>query len=300
METKANYAAVGVFVLVCMLGLVVALLWLGGSQYIQEFAYYRTYFSGSVSGLGKGTLVRYNGIQVGRVSKLDFDPNDPKRVIVTLEINPDVPIHADSVASIASEGLTGGSYVEIDGGTKSSPVLPPTMFGEYPLIRSRPSTLQQLEQSAPQVLAKISGIADRLNDVLSARNRQSFAEILSNLRDVSSTLARHSADFDKIMKNLASASSGINTDVSDLHGDLADVHNVLGHADVTIAKLNHLSDDVDKLAGDIDTQVNGARIDQLLGQTREMVRSLTQFSNELQREPTRLIYGDRRKGYTPP
>jgi phospholipid/cholesterol/gamma-HCH transport system substrate-binding protein len=57
---------------------------------------------------------------------------------------------------------------------------------------------------------------------------------------------------------------------------------------------------VDKLSGDIDTQVNGARLDQLLGQTREMVRSLTRLSDELEHEPTRLIYGDRRKGYTPP
>lgn len=300
METKANYVAVGTFVLACLFGLIVALLWLWGFQYAKAYAYYQTHFSGSVTGLGNGTLVRYNGIQVGRVSKVDFDPNDPKRVLVTLEINPDVPIHTDSIASIASEGLTGGSYVEIDGGTKSSPVLPRTMFGTPPEIHSKPSTLQELEQSAPQVLAKVSRIADRLNDVLSARNRQSFAQILSNLRDVTAVLARHSTDFDKILKNLATASSGINTDVSDLHTDLADVHTLLGHADVTIAKVNHLSDDVDKLSGDIDSEVKGARIDQLLGETREMVRSLTQLSNEIEREPTRLIYGDRRKGYTPP
>jgi phospholipid/cholesterol/gamma-HCH transport system substrate-binding protein len=300
METKANYVAVGIFVLACLLGLIIALLWLGGSQYIQEFAYYRTFFSGGVTGLGNGTLVRYNGIQVGRVSKVDFDPNDPKRVIVTLQVNPDVPIHADSVASVASEGLTGGSYVEIDGGTKSSPVLPRTMFGQYPEIRSRPSTLQQLEQSAPQLLVKINGIADRLNDVLSVRNRQTFAQILTNLRDVSGVLARHSADFDKTLKNIASASAGLDTDVTSLHTDLSDAHNLLAHTDVTIGKLNRLSDDVDKLSGDIDTQVNGARLDQLLGQTREMVRSLTRLSDELEHEPTRLIYGDRRKGYTPP
>src|ERR1700692_1201086 len=117
METKANYVAVGAFVLVCLLGLGIALLGLAGSQKTREFCSYRTHFSGSVTGLGDGTLVRYNGIQVGRVSKVEFDPNNPKRVIVTLQINPELPIHSDSVASIASEGLTGGSYVEIDGGS---------------------------------------------------------------------------------------------------------------------------------------------------------------------------------------
>ena len=72
METKANYVAVGVFVMALVLGLVVALLWLTGAQYAQEYAYYQTYFSGSVSGLGTGTSVRYNGIEVGRVSEAEF------------------------------------------------------------------------------------------------------------------------------------------------------------------------------------------------------------------------------------
>ncbi|MGH6888885.1 MAG: MlaD family protein [Rhizomicrobium sp.] len=293
METRANYVAVGIFVIVCLLGIVVALLWLGGSQYTEEYAYYRTYFSGSVTGLGDGTLVRYNGIQVGRVSHVQFDPNNPKRVIVTLQINPDLPIHSDSVATVASEGLTGGTYVEIDGGSQSAPVLPRTMFGEYPVIKSKPSTLQELEESAPQLLAKINGIADRLNDVLSTQNRQAFAQTLSNLRDVTGVLVKDSSHFDRTLKNLDTASAGINT-------DLADLHTVLASAGETTKKLDRLTDDVDKLSGDLDTQVNGARFDQLMGQTRDLLRSMTHLSDELEHEPTRLIFGDRRKGYTPP
>ena len=293
METKANYVAVGAFVLICLAGLLIALLWLGGSQYTREFAYYRTSFSGSVTGLGDGTLVRYNGIQVGRVSKVEFDPNDPKRVIVTLQISPGVPIHSDSLASIASEGLTGGTYVEIDGGSQSAPVLARTMFGEYPVIRSRPSTLQQLEQSAPQLLAKINHIADRLNDVLSDSNRQAFSQTLGNLREVSANLAKHSSQVDSILKNLDTASVGLNNALSDVHG-------LVGNAQQATQKVDKLAQDVDKLSGDIDTQVNGARFDQLAAQTREMVKSLTRLSDGLEREPTRLIYGDRRQGYTPP
>ena len=292
METKANYVAVGAFVLICLAALLIALLWLGGSQYTREFAYYRTYFSGSVTGLGNGTMVRYNGIQVGRVYKVEFDPNDPKRVIVTLQINPDLPIHSDSVASVASEGLTGGSYVEIDGGSQSAPVLAHTMFGEYPVIRSRPSTLQQLEQSAPQLLVKISRIADRLNDLLSEKNRQDFSQTLGNLRMITADFAKRSSQFDSITKNLNTASAEFNT-------DLSDAHTLLLNTQETTRKVDKLAEDVDRLSGDIDTQVNGARLDQVLAQTREMLKSLTRLSDQLEREPTRLIYGDRRKGYAP-
>ena len=134
METKANYVAVGLFVLMGIFGLFIALLWLAGSQYTEEFAYYRTVFSGSVTGLGTVMMVRYNGIDVGHVSKLNFDPDDPKRVVVILQIDPTLRLHTDCVATIASEGLTGGSYVEIEGGSKNSPILEFTAWGEYPTI----------------------------------------------------------------------------------------------------------------------------------------------------------------------
>src|ERR1700685_2558987 len=158
METKANYVAVGAFVLACVLGAVVALLWLAGAQYSEEFLYYKTDFEGPVTGLGNGTAVRFNGIDVGHISKLNFDPDDPKKVIVTLQVDPALQLHADSVATIASEGLTGGSYVEIDGGSKTAPILKPKFWGDYPTLKSKQSTLQELEQSLPQLMAKINKI----------------------------------------------------------------------------------------------------------------------------------------------
>src|SRR3569833_2273453 len=111
METKANYVAVGAFVLACVIGLVVTILWLAGIQYSQEYAYYQANFKGSITGLGKGTVARYNGIEVGRVTNLDFDPLDPKTVIVTMQVQPNLIIREDSVASIDSQGFTGGAYV---------------------------------------------------------------------------------------------------------------------------------------------------------------------------------------------
>ena len=96
METKANYVAVGAFVLICVIGLVVTLLWLASTQYAQEFDYYQSNFKGSVSGLGKGTLTRYNGIEVGRVTDLTFDPNDPQSVIVTMQVQPGLKVCVDT------------------------------------------------------------------------------------------------------------------------------------------------------------------------------------------------------------
>jgi len=286
METKANYVAVGAFVLVSVIGLVIALLWLAGAQYREEYSYYRTFFYGPVTGLGKGTTVRYNGIETGRVSQLDFDPEDPKRVIVTMQVSPSVPIHNDSLASIASEGLTGGSYVEIDGGSKNAPILVPGPEGEIPVIHSKPSTLQQIEQSAPLLIAKLNHAADQLNDVLDVSNRKAFSDTLAHLDNLTGVLDKRGPEIDRTLRNLATASDSLN-------GDLGDLHQVLGHADQAVIK-------IDRVADDLDTQVNSAQIAQFVTESRALVQSLTVLSNKIGKEPSGLLFGDRRKGYTPP
>jgi len=287
METKANYVAVGGFVLICMLGLVVTLLWLAGAQYSQEYEYFQTSFKGPVTGLGDGTTVRYNGIDVGHVTELKFDPNDPQKVIVKLQLKPDLHIRRDSEASIESEGLTGGSYVEISGGTKTSPELtaPP---GQIPVIRSSPSTLQQLVQSAPQLMAKLNNAADKLNNILNAKNQKAFGDILNNLDTMTTMLAKRSADIDATLANFSQVSKTLAQASVKIGPTLTD-------ADDSVKKFG-------KLSADADAFVNGEGLGQLsdlLRETRGLVTSLTRLSNELDRQPTKLLFGDRHKGYTP-
>ncbi|MEJ0026494.1 MAG: MlaD family protein [Rhizomicrobium sp.] len=290
METKANYVAVGAFVLACMLALVVTVLWLAGVQYSQEYVYYTTKFTGSVTGLGKGTVVRYNGIEVGRVDSLDFAPNDPSSVIATLQIRPDLAIYNDAKASIASQGLTGGSYVEIIGGKKRAEAdkLPQTTRKPYPQIVSQPSVWATLQESAPQVVDKVNRIADKLNNILSEKNQKAIADVLANLDTLTTTLAAHKGDIEATLRNTNEATHNFAIASRDLHPTLL-------QANATLQKL-------DKLSADADAVVTGdgvAQLSALIADSRRLVGSLTKLSDELNREPTRVIFGDRRKGYTP-
>jgi phospholipid/cholesterol/gamma-HCH transport system substrate-binding protein len=281
METRANYVAVGAFVLACIIGLVVTLLWLAGIQYSQEYDYYQTYFKGPVTGLGKGTAVRYNGIDVGRVDNLEFDPNDPQTVIVTLQVRTGLNIRENSQASIESQGLTGGSYVEIDGGTAKSPLLLPKPGQRYPVIRAKASTLQQIEESAPQLLAKLNVAADRVNDLLNDQNRKDLSGILANLNQTTATLAQRSADIDATLKYLRAATGKLGPVLDDVDQDA----NELG-----------------KLSRDADAVVKSPALADFSDVTADMKKtlaSLTRLSDELDRQPTRLLFGDRRKGYSP-
>jgi phospholipid/cholesterol/gamma-HCH transport system substrate-binding protein len=288
METQANYVAVGAFVLACVIGLVVTIMWLAGVQYSQEYAYYQASFKGSVTGLGKGTVTRYNGIEVGRLTDLQFDPNDPQRVIVTMQVQPNLNIREDSVASIESQGFTGASFVEIAGGTANSPLLVAHEDQRYPVIRTKQSTFAELQQSAPQVIAKLNVTASRLNDLLSDNNRNAIARVLANLDETSQVIARRSADIDATIANANKAMANL-TDASN------NLRPALDRVDLTVQKYGKVADDADAF-------INGdalAQLSDLIGEMRRLVANLTQASDQLSRQPTKLLFGDRHKGYEP-
>ena len=288
METKANYVAVGAFVLICVIGLVISILWLAGAQYAQEYSYYVADFKGPVTGLGKGTTTRFNGIEVGRIADLQFNPNDPQAVIITLQVQPHLNIRDDSVASIESQGLTGNTYVEISGGTAKSPLLRAKPGQKYPVIRTKQSGLAALEQSAPEVVAKLNVAATRINDLLNDDNRRAIAHVLASLDETTTVIARRSGDIDAILRNTNEATANLNK-VS------AGLQPTLDRVDLTAAKFGKVADDADAF-------INGdglAQLADLIGDMRRLSGSLSKFSDQLNREPTSLLFGDRHKGYDP-
>jgi phospholipid/cholesterol/gamma-HCH transport system substrate-binding protein len=288
METKANYVAVGAFVLACVIGLVVTILWLAGIQYSQEYAYYQAYFKGPVTGLGKGTMTRYNGIEVGRITDLVFDPADPRQVIVTMQVQPNLNIREDSIASIDSQGLTGGAFVEITGGTPKSPLLVAHEGQRYPVIRTKQSTFAQLQQSVPEVVAKINVASSRLNDLLNDDNRRAIAHVLANLDETTQMIARRSADIDATIAHANQAMANLSNASNSLRPTIEQV-------DLTVRKYGKVADDADAF-------INGdglAQLSDLIGEMRRLVSNLTEVSDQINRQPTKLLFGDRRKGYEP-
>jgi phospholipid/cholesterol/gamma-HCH transport system substrate-binding protein len=309
METRASYVLVGAFVVVCIAGLFIALAWVAGSQYREEYTYYRTYFNGAVTGLGKGNVVRYNGIDVGHIADLAFDQTDPGRVIVTLQIDPTLRLHVDSVASIESQGLTGATYVEIDGGTANSPLLQAQPGQDYPVIPSKPSTLQQLAQAGPELIANLKVAGERFGDLLNDDNRKAVGDLLTHLRSTSALLDDHAEDLDALLANMKNATETLNrvlatTDRAVANADRAldsvsaaagSIQTATDSANMTVQKVGKLSDDTDKV-------INGqatAQFTQLMAEARALVASITKLSNDLERQPTKLLFGDQRQGYTP-
>src|SRR6185295_20385656 len=92
MEREANYTAVGAFVLLVVTMAALFVYWYAGSADARDFKRYEIYFKGSVSGLNRGSTVRYLGVEVGRVVAIRIDKRASDRVQVVTEIDSQAPI----------------------------------------------------------------------------------------------------------------------------------------------------------------------------------------------------------------
>jgi phospholipid/cholesterol/gamma-HCH transport system substrate-binding protein len=316
METRANYVAVGAFVLAVLIGIVVVSLWLARIEFNREFAYYDIYFTGSVTGLNRGSEVRYNGIPVGRVSEIRIDPQNLEKVRVTIELDQTALIKSDAVASLESQGLTGAAYIEVSGGSQKAPTLEAQPGQRYPVIASQQSGLQQIVANAPEVLAKLLDVANRLNEVLNEHNQQSIAETLDNVRRLTAAAAAHSGDVEGVMSDSAAAMRELHETLDTANHTLNDLRQLVGeHGDARNALLaiQDVSHKLDKLSSDIDGLVQENRpglrdfsgrglneLTQLIIQTRSLVQQLSRLSDQIGRNPAGFLFGgDQRGGYQP-
>ncbi|MHC4167863.1 MAG: MlaD family protein [Planctomycetota bacterium] len=110
MSQKANYFKIGLFVIVAVVLILVAVVLFGSGIFAPEKQYFETYFDGSVSGLNVGAPVENRGVRIGQVEKITF---------AIAEYGPDLPVgseafynYQDHVVVIASvdrsniQGLT--------------------------------------------------------------------------------------------------------------------------------------------------------------------------------------------------
>ncbi|HUN40284.1 MAG TPA: MlaD family protein [Acetobacteraceae bacterium] len=313
MESRANYVAVGAFVLLVLAGIVGASLWLARVEFKTDYRFYKTHVADSVSGLEIGAPVRLNGIDVGRVTEMHLDPKDPKLVTLIMQIQGSIEIHADAMASLETQGFTGVSYVEISGGTLAAPLLTAKKGEQYPTIASRRSSLDLLFASAPEVLAHLLVIANRVEAVLDEKNRTAIADTLANLQHTTDVVDHRSKDIDRLisdagetMHNLATASSVLDVLVANLEHTSGKADRLVASANTTFTRASKLANDLDAVVRSSSpglqrlTTTDTARLDQLLISANRLTDNLTQLTQELQRNPQRVLFGARLDGYRPP
>jgi phospholipid/cholesterol/gamma-HCH transport system substrate-binding protein len=190
MDDKVNYALVGGFVLLLGALLVAGVLWLAaglGSRRVMDP--YQAVIQESVAGLSVDAPVKYLGVDVGKVDRIEIDPSHPEQVRLHFLVAHGTPIKRDSAAVLKTQGLTGIAYVELSGGSAASPPLVAGVDGEAPTIPFKMSLSARLENVLSSVLTNMGRVTDNLNAVFDADNRAALKSALADIAGLARALA---------------------------------------------------------------------------------------------------------------
>ena len=313
METRAHYVAVGTFVLAVIFLAFVAILWLGSTEFGQQAKRYYIFFRGSVAGLNKGSQVQYNGIPVGRVVDIRVDPNNLEQIQVMVEIDTSiVEIKSDARAFLDANILNGIATIQIRGGTLEASDLAPAPGHKYPVIKAGRSELEEVKASLPELVADIKTAAHSLNALLDEQNRQAVSDTLRNVQTITSALVEPSKEVNEVVDNANKAVVELRTFFQNLDqsytekGGLKDqLSQTLGDADRLAKNLNEASRQLQLVLQENRpgirnfTQSTLNQVSDLVTDLQRFVAGATRFVSEMERNPTRLLFGERREGYRP-
>jgi len=183
MGSNANYAIVGLFVLLFTAGVLGFAYWLAKHGGQQEYDYYQVFMTESVAGLSTDASVKYRGVEVGTVSEMDLNPDNPEQVRLVLKIKRGTPVKTDTRATLKFYGITGLAFIELQGTSRDAPRLEPG-DGEMPVIPTTPSTFTRLDDALSELAVKSTRALDRIDRLLSDDNLKAVATLLKDTRDM--------------------------------------------------------------------------------------------------------------------
>ena len=133
--------------------------------------YFINFRDTTVNGLLVGAAVKYQGVEVGKVSRIQVAPDDLRAIRVELEIDRSFSVRTDMTATLTFAGITGSKFIELAGGTNASPHM--EADGSIEPARG-------LGERAEDIVANIDTAVRRINDLLGPENRERISLFLES------------------------------------------------------------------------------------------------------------------------
>jgi phospholipid/cholesterol/gamma-HCH transport system substrate-binding protein len=315
---------VGIFVAAGLLIALAAVIWLGMSRFLQEGAYYVTYFDESVQGLSKDSPVKYRGVSIGRVEHIDVAP-DSKLIEVVLKIESSQKLDSGMVSQLKAVGITGSMFVDIDRRRPDEPDRAPDLSfpTEYPIIPSRPSEISELLRGLDDVINQVramdvEGISEKIITTLDGAGRVMAEADIKGVSDGIKTAAASwgkmadSADMEALVSSVEQAARSLESTLGSTAASMKRLNRVVARVEGLIDKseepihrsltemavaieeagglLKGLSDLTGETQGSISTLTR--RLSSAAQNLEKATDDLKRFTEQLAEQPSLMIFGD--------
>ena len=319
MAAPTNHWKLGLFVLIGAVMVITSAAVFGTLRLNKETGRYVSYFDESVQGLEAGSPIKFRGVTIGTVGKIDVAP-DHRHVEVTSELGKDVLSRLgldvtaglavrgapkklvqaiDLRAQLVSSGLTGVKFLQLDFFTVAdnpSPKLPFPVPKNY--IPATSSMMKDLEQSLvrtmnslPKITEQVTGILSRIDKLVGKAGEGKLIE------EAISTLAATRRFVEETRRkiaplNTAQLSEQLEKTLADFSVTAVRVSNILTRIDGDKGLLNSV-ERASTAFGDTAHTVNGlgGQIEDTLQAIEEAAKSMNKLTGALEKEPDMLVKG---------
>lgn len=281
---RETYAVLtGLFLIVLGAVSVVITIWLG--HYNVERNTYIVTSSQPVSGLNPESTVYYRGVEIGKVSAINFDPSNVRVILIRIRVGLDAPITRGTYASLRVQPLTGLAQIDLnDSGENREPL--PTRNDDPARIPLRPSLVDRISESGQTVLRQAEELTARLNSLLNDQNQEQVRRIL--------------ADFEMSARQL-------NKTFAELPALSGDLHKMLNQVDLLVLDMKKTSASMrtlaqtsqglavsGKLAGETLATATVPQLNALLSDLEVTAGHIRRLAATLENDPQALLLGPRR------
>ena len=307
METRANYVLIGGFTILASVLLLLFALWAAKFSSDRNWRQYEVIFTEPVTGLTEGGGVQYNGISVGTVDNLSLAPDDARKVIALLKVKADTPVKVDTRAKLSQQGITGVPFIQLTGGSPEAALLEASDGGDIPVIRTEPSALQNIADTASRLVA-------RMDKLISEENIAKLSATIDHLEQTTGSIAGQREDIAALIVNARQATETLQLTLANANGSLDKIdRDVIDKLPALMAKLDSTVGNLDSVAVSADAMLAENRpaiqsfandgLSQLgptLADLRALMRDLRRVTDRLDGGPARYILGrDAPKEFVP-
>ena len=298
MENKAHAMAAGVFVLVVTALLAVLAVWLMRDNTQRDF--YEMSTAETISGLQPQAAVRFRGVPVGKVEMIGFDEKIKGNVLIRVSIDRTAPITKSAFATVASQGVTGLGFIQLEDKGESTERLVPN-DEDPPRIPLKSGGFDKLIKQSEVIFNQIEQASTRLNKLLSDENQQALTSAMQQVGDAAAKVGDAAANISRVSKNLDPAIASLPALSRDVAATLKSVRKTTDEVGETARRLNEKGGPLDRLseggtalAAGIETfsAATLPKLGEVADETARTMRQLRRTVNAVDDNPQSLIFGN--------
>ena len=306
MENKAHAMAAGAFVLVVSALLALLAVWLLRDNSQRDM--YEMSTSETVSGLQPQAVVRFRGVPVGKVEVIGFDTKVKGNVLIRISIDRAAPVTKSVFATVASQGVTGLGFIQLDDSGTSSERLVPN-DDDPPRIPLKPGGLDKLLKQSEVIFDQVEQASTKLNRMLAEDNQKrlvtaldSMGQAASNISVLSTTLTSilnaqlgpDKVNIPKLVKDMDAAVISLRTTSNQAGRAVSEIGNTAKRLNEKGGPLDKLSEGGTALATGVETfsAATLPKLGEVADETARAMRQLRRTVNAVDDNPQSLIFGN--------